>query len=417
MDIIGKKFTSNRTKEEIIVLEKDNNKGGHYLVKFTNKNEIRSLTKSLIVKGKFKSKSEIIGKRTTSTHGYTLEIIGYRCCTDIDVKIIETGEIRYNTYMSMFNKGTINPTHISTKYFKKDYINKTFKNSIGLEFIIIDWEKNSSITVEFVIDKFQKKVSIGEILSGHVRHDNYNPDLHKAKVKRLGQEKINKQGLRMKIVEYNNANDIIIEFEDGYKTKTTCFSFDTCVVSNPNYNKSNHKGKSRECEYFYFDYYNLGGKIIKYIDCDNIVFQWDDGCISNTRYSALKRNKVNHPHSMYKYNESFFVYLFFNEKEEIVYVGQTIDMWTRMRHHFLTTSNIGKFHPDYKEHISYVKYCECSSYDEMLSLEYNLIKELNPLYNNNCRKPKVPSFTKKRFKDCEWVLYNKFDDIKNKIKV
>lgn len=39
------------------------------------------------------------------------------------------------------------------------------------------------------------------------------------KNKRLGEEKLNNQGCLMKIVEYNNASNIVIEFQDEYKTK------------------------------------------------------------------------------------------------------------------------------------------------------------------------------------------------------
>ena len=36
---------------------------------------------------------------------------------------------------------------------------------------------------------------------------------------RIGEEKLNNQGQLMKIVEYNNAQDIVVEFQDEYKTK------------------------------------------------------------------------------------------------------------------------------------------------------------------------------------------------------
>lgn len=36
---------------------------------------------------------------------------------------------------------------------------------------------------------------------------------------RIGEEKFNKQGCLMRIVRYNNANDITVEFQDKYKTR------------------------------------------------------------------------------------------------------------------------------------------------------------------------------------------------------
>lgn len=39
------------------------------------------------------------------------------------------------------------------------------------------------------------------------------------KIDRANKEKYNNQGCLMKIIEYNNANDMVIEFQDKYKTK------------------------------------------------------------------------------------------------------------------------------------------------------------------------------------------------------
>lgn len=36
---------------------------------------------------------------------------------------------------------------------------------------------------------------------------------------RLGEEKLNRQGCLMKIVEYNHANDIVVEFQDEYRAR------------------------------------------------------------------------------------------------------------------------------------------------------------------------------------------------------
>ena len=39
------------------------------------------------------------------------------------------------------------------------------------------------------------------------------------KGERLYQENINYQGSLMKIIEYNNSSDIVVEFQDKYKAK------------------------------------------------------------------------------------------------------------------------------------------------------------------------------------------------------
>ena len=59
--------------------------------------------------------------------------------------------------------------------------------------------------------------------------------VQKQKQKRLGEEKLNNQECLMKIIEYNKANDIIIEFQDEYKARvhTSYDAFLKGVVKNP----------------------------------------------------------------------------------------------------------------------------------------------------------------------------------------
>lgn len=52
---------------------------------------------------------------------------------------------------------------------------------------------------------------------------------------RLYEEKLNNQGSLMKIVEYNSSHNIIVEFQDEYRTKikTTYYEFETGKITNP----------------------------------------------------------------------------------------------------------------------------------------------------------------------------------------
>ena len=61
--------------------------------------------------------------------------------------------------------------------------------------------------------------------------------INKQIAERLGEEKLNKQGCLMKIVEYNSATDIVVEFQDNYKAKvhTQYSSFKRNKVKNPYY--------------------------------------------------------------------------------------------------------------------------------------------------------------------------------------
>lgn len=49
----------------------------------------------------------------------------------------------------------------------------------------------------------------------------------------VGETKIDKIGRKLKLIEYNNSKDIVVEFEDGYKTKSSYKEFKNGVVKSP----------------------------------------------------------------------------------------------------------------------------------------------------------------------------------------
>lgn len=57
------------------------------------------------------------------------------------------------------------------------------------------------------------------------------------KENRLGEERLNNQGCLMKIIEYNNVEDIVVEFQDEYKAKlhTKYGNFKRGIAKNPYY--------------------------------------------------------------------------------------------------------------------------------------------------------------------------------------
>lgn len=64
---------------------------------------------------------------------------------------------------------------------------------------------------------------------------NNKKENQKLKEQRLGEERYNNQGCPMKIVEYNKATDIIVEFQDEYKARiqTRYSYFETGQIDNP----------------------------------------------------------------------------------------------------------------------------------------------------------------------------------------
>lgn len=108
------------------------------------------------------------------------------------------------------------------------------------------------------------------------------------KENRLGMEKLNNQGYLMRIVEYNNANNIVVEFQDEYKTKIKTFYKCFCEGSvwNPSYRigetSINHQGCLM--------------KIIEYVNSNDIIVEFQDdykGRVHTHRWSFLKGNVKN----------------------------------------------------------------------------------------------------------------------------
>ena len=70
-------------------------------------------------------------------------------------------------------------------------------------------------------------------------------------IDRTGEENINSQGCKMKIIKYNNAKDVIVEFQDKYqcKIKTAYKEFKNGHIKNPYYPSVSNKGYMGEGKY------------------------------------------------------------------------------------------------------------------------------------------------------------------------
>jgi len=113
-----------------------------------------------------------IGEENINTQGLRMWIKEYRGCNDVDIEF-EDGYISYNKTYNNFKRGLI-------------------KNS--------DYEKQNS-----------KRACL---------------------IDRTGEVKYNNHGIKMTIVEYINTQNIIVEFEGGYRVKTQYDNFKKGKVSN-----------------------------------------------------------------------------------------------------------------------------------------------------------------------------------------
>ena len=108
-------------------------------------------------------------------------------------------------------------------------IGLTKQNKWGDTMKIIEYINANNIIVEFQDEyKEKKKSRYSHFLDGDI----VNPHILNC---RIGQENFNSQGCLMKIVEYNGIRDVVVEFQDKHKTKvhTTYQHFKDGSIKNP----------------------------------------------------------------------------------------------------------------------------------------------------------------------------------------
>ena len=87
-------------------------------------------------------------------------------------------------------------------------------NNQGLEMIIIGYRQYNDIDIQFENGIVVRNKKYGHFLSGSIANPNYHYRLD-CREERINEIKINNQGFKMTIIEYRNAKDIDIQFEDG----------------------------------------------------------------------------------------------------------------------------------------------------------------------------------------------------------
>lgn len=152
--------------------------------------------------------SERIGQEKYNKQGYLIKVVGYNNAHDVIVEFNDDYKTQISCEWSQFEKGTIvNPITYGqrlgqTRYNKQGYLMK-----------VVEYRSNKDIVVEF--DDYHKtrincrwsQFDNGSLINTTV----YN--------QRLGKERLNNQGCLMKLVQYNNSSDIVVEFQDEYKAK------------------------------------------------------------------------------------------------------------------------------------------------------------------------------------------------------
>ena len=170
-----------------------------------------------------------------------------------------------------------------------DRIGEISTNNQGCLMKIISYTNSRNILVEFQ-DKYKYRVETRYDIfkTGGV----YNPNFYK---KRIGEIRENLEGCTMKIVEYNNSQDILVEFQDEYKSKvkTTYGNFTKRKIHNPCLHFGEIKKTQQGCLLKIIGKYNKGTKIEFLVE-----FQDEYKYITHCQYDTFLKGHIRNPYHL-----------------------------------------------------------------------------------------------------------------------
>lgn len=239
-----------------------------------------------------KKRVDRIGEEKLMNCGLVCKIIKYNNFHDIDVEF-EDGVIYKKKDYDDFKKNKIFRPDISiikeNKFIETRVGERNLMNC-GMYAEIIKYESCYNIDVLFNDGEIINKRSYNEFKNGMIKNHN----IKILKTNRFGEEKLNNQGVMMKIIEYNDTTDITVMFENGEISKNKTYS-------------SFQDGGIRSYDFrigeVFTNKYNENYTIIEYENASNVKIKFDNGYILNkTTYDSVKLKRCANPYTKTVHN-------------------------------------------------------------------------------------------------------------------
>ncbi len=270
-------------------------------VQFSDGRIGRCLTYAHFVKGDISGtnrhynviKDERVGQTFLLNCGLNATVVRYGSSKDVDVEL-ETGEI-VNTRWSRLIIGEVIPKGFNSSYTqvkraKEKWEGQTNIASNGMKITLVEYRSQDDIDVLFE-DGYLAHTSIQFFTKGQITNPNYDIYEHQGSV-HVGEETVNSQGLKMKILRYKRWADITVEFEDGTVVDTTYGQFKTGKIENPNAKRERRNIRAGEKNVVHN---GLEVEIIDYRFAHDIDVRFETGEIVNTNYTSFIKGHVSHP--------------------------------------------------------------------------------------------------------------------------
>ena len=172
---------------------------------------------------------------------------------------------------------------------KIDRTGETKIMNCGFNATIIEYINGDNITVQFEDGVVIKNREYKEFKHGAIKHPSLSKYFSNL---RVGEERMMNCGLKAKIIQYDSADNITVQFEDGtIKSNKRYVEFKNGVLSNV-LGRSN-KLINRVGEVAVMNC-GLKATIIKFKNTKNITVQFEDGLLKKTNYGCFKKGTISH---------------------------------------------------------------------------------------------------------------------------
>lgn len=255
------------------------------------KNPTTCKKQNITAKSRKANKEERLYETNTAKNGQTMKIIEYINSNNITVQFEDNTIVKNRTYSS-FKNGSIknNKCKPEDRTLCKKMANKRIGETNiahnGLTMTIIKYRSAKDIDIQFNDENntIVQHVWYNRFLSGNVKHPYAGVDgirLHKSKK--------NMDGRIMEIIEYNNANNIKVKFDDNTIIHSNYSLFSKGLIKHPDDKYSNANAHIGETSLA-----NNGQvmTITKYINNRNIEIEFEDGVKKKTNYRYFKQGTV-----------------------------------------------------------------------------------------------------------------------------
>lgn len=232
------------------------------------------------------AENEIKSKKYKSKDNFLCEVLAYNNYYDIDI-VFEDGSIKKIKNKRSLIKGSFKKyDYCFITDLQNNYVGKTFTSNKGDKYTVIRIEKIKRCTYGVIVfqgDNFERFYLPKNIIENKV-----NNSINKQIA--VGLSFVNNKGRRCTITEYRKSIDVTVEFEDGEKGIYSIASLKKGIFKKP----SDDLKIQLENKIF-TNYKNERFKVLKYINAQNVIIEFEDGSKKTTSSDFVKNLKVSHP--------------------------------------------------------------------------------------------------------------------------